>query len=280
MTRRIKLPQIQNVGPGNRATINIPLGLTYNKIYIECTGNLDRTFMSNLVFKINTAEKQRWKTALQMQAYNSYRGGASDSKFVTFNFIEKDAKEEASMFIGAYALTAGAGVQSASIEFDLGAYTASALTSIRAYAEVDVPSDNRLIVRTRYQQKTLAGAVEEQIVLPSGLNGEQVKRILIYGTLASIDFARIRRDGADEFESLTVLQNEFSQKEYAKVPQAGCMIIDFQEHNLAGHTLNTAMVKGADGKAYPIQNLDFRLQTNAAGTFDIYVESLVLNDRP
>jgi hypothetical protein len=280
MTRRVKLPQIQNVGPNQRCTIRLPLGRTYNKIILECQGNLNRSFISNIVLKQNTGEKQRWKTAAHLQAYNAYRLGASDVNFLSLNFVEKDAKDEAAMTLGTYAITQEANVQDAILEFDLGAYTASGATLIRAIAEVDVPSANRLIVRNRYLQKTLAGAVEEQVIIPSGQNGEQLKRILIFGTLALIDAVRIRRDDSDEFESLTVLQNEFNQKEYGKVPQAGLMVIDFLEHNLQGHMLNTAMVRGADGKLNPVQNLDIRMLVNAAGTFDIYTESLVLNDRP
>jgi hypothetical protein len=174
---------------------------------------------------------------------------------------------------------AEAGVQDAVLEFDLGNYVVSAGSTITAIAEVDVPSANRLITRTRYQQKTLAGATEESIIIPSGQNGEQLKRIFIYGTLSLIDSLRVRRDDSDEFESLTVAQNEYIQKEYRKVPQAGLMVIDFVVNNLQSDMLNTAQIMGPGGKAVLVQNLDIRLSTNGAGTFDIYTESVTLNDR-
>lgn len=281
MTRRIKLPQLQNVGPLQRASLRLPLGRTYNKIFFEFGGNINRALVSNLVIKYNAgAEKQRWKTSAHLQAYNAYRGGAADNAFLNLNFVENKGKDESAMTLGTYAMTGEAGVQDAVIEFDLATYVVTAGSWIRAWAEVDVPSSNKLITRTRYQQKTLAGAVEEQLIIPSGMNGEQLKRVLIFGTLALIDAVRIRRDDSDEFESLTVLQNEFAQKDYGKVPQAGLMVIDFLEHDLQGHMLNTAMIKGPDGKVTPVQNLDIRMLVNAAGTFDIYTESLTTNDRP
>ena len=281
MTRRIKLPQLQNVGPLQRASLRLPLGRTYNKIFFEFGGNINRSLVTNLVIKYNAgAEKQRWKSSTHLQAYNAYRGGAADAAYLNLNFVEKNGKDESAMTLGTYAMTGEAGVQDAVIEFDLATYTVTAGSWIRAWAEVDVPSSNRLITRTRYQQKTLAGAVEEQIIIPSGMNGEQLKRVLIFGTLSLIDAVRIRRDDSDEFESLTVAQNEFAQKDYGKVPQSGLMVIDFLEHDLQGHMLNTAMIKGPDGKATPVQNLDIRMLVNAAGTFDIYTESLTTNDRP
>lgn len=278
--RVVKLPQIQNVGTGQRATLRLPLGRTYNRIMLFCAGNITRALISNIVLKVNSGEKQRWKTSAQLQSRNSYLVGASDAAILELDFVERFGKDEAAMTLGSYALTEEAGVQDAVLEFDLGVYAALAANGVTAYAEVDVPSKNRLITRSRYQQKTLAGAVEEAIIIPSGMNGEQLKRLHIFGTLALIDAVRIRRDDSDEWESLSVAQTEYYQKTYGKVPQAGHLVIDFIPHNLQGHMLNTAMIMGPDGKAKPVQNLDIRMTVNAAGTFDIYTESLTLNDRP
>jgi hypothetical protein len=280
MTRKVQLNQIQNVGPNARATIRLPLGVTYNRIGIFTAGNITASLLANIVLKVNGAERMRWKTQAQMQARNSYNLGASDANVLEFDFTERNAKDEAAMTLGAYAATAQAGVQDMTLEFDIGDYVVTADSVIKAIAEVDVPSANRLIVRNRFFQKTLAGAVEEQIILPYGMNGEQLKRIYVFGTLASIDSVRVRREGADEYEALTQIPNEFFQKSYAKVPQAGLFVVDFTEHNLQGHMLNTAMIMGAGGKPQPVENLDIRLKTNAPGTFDIYTESITTNDRP
>lgn len=280
MTRKVQLMQIQNIGPNQRATVRLPLGVTYNKIALFTAGNITAALLTNIVLKVNGSERLRWKTQAHMQARNSYTASASDANVLEFDFIERSSKDEAAQTLGAYAATSQAGVQDMTIEFDIGTYVVTAASVITGIAEIDVPSANRLIVRNRYFQKVLAGAVEEQIILPYGLNGEQLKRIYIFGTLASIESVRVRREGADEFEALKQPQNEFFQKTYGKVPQAGLFVVDFMEHNLAGHLLNTAMIIGADGKPVPIQNLDIRLKTTAAGTFDVYTESITTSDRP
>ena len=280
MTRKIKLPLIQNVGPNQRVTVRLPLGLTYNKIGLFTAGNITASLISNIVLKLNGSERIRWNTQAQIQARNSYNGGASDANVLELDFIERNGKDEAAMTIGAYAATAEAGVQDLVLEFDLGNYVASAASVITGVAEVDVPSRNRLIVRNRYFQRVFSGATEEQIVLPQGMNGEQIKRIYVYGTLANINFVRVRREGGDEFEALSQAQNEFFQRTYGKTPQAGLYVVDFTEHNLMGHMLNTSSIIGPDGKPVTIQNLDVRLSVNAAGTFHIYTESITTNDRP
>jgi hypothetical protein len=280
MTRKVQIVNVQNVGPLQRVTARLPLGVTYNKIAIFTAGNITAALISNIVLKVNGSERQRWKTQAQLQARNSYNRNASDANVLELDFMEARAKDEAAMTLGTYALTNEAGVQDATLEFDLATYTNSAASKIAIFAEVDVPSANRLIVRNRYFQKVLSGAVEEQIIIPSGMIGEQLKRLYVFGTLASINFVRIRREGADEFEALTVAQNEFFQKTYQKVPQAGLMVVDFTEHDLMGHMLNTARIMGPNGQPVTVQNLDIRLNTSAGGTFDIYTESITTNDRP
>lgn len=280
MTRLVRLPAPKNVGPNQRAYVELPLGRVYNRVVLFTEGNINKGLLSNIVMKVNTGEKQRWKTSAQLQSRNSYNLGASDAAILELDFVERNAKDEAAMTLGTYALTQEAGVQDALVEFDIGAYVVTAGSKIVAYAEIDVPSKNRLICRTRYQQKVLGGAVEEPLVVPFGMNGEQLKRIHIFGTLALIDYVRIRRDESDEFQELSVAQNEFFQKTYGKVPQAGHMVIDFIPHNLQGHMLNTAMLVGSDGKPKAVQNMEAILKVNGAGSFDVYIESLTLNDRP
>jgi hypothetical protein len=280
VTRKIKLPLIQNVGPNQRVTVRLPLGVTYNKIVFFTAGNINASLISNLVLKLNGSERKRWNTQAQLQARNSYNRGASDANALELDFLEREAKDEAAMTIGAYAATNEAGVQDLVVEFDLGNYVVTAGSTITAVAEVDVPSKNRLIVRNRYFQRVFTGATEEQIILPQGMNGELIKRIYVFGTLANIDHVRVRREGADEFEEITQAQNEFFQKTYGKVPQAGLYVVDFTEHDLMGHMLNTSSIVGADGKPVTIQNLDVRLKVNGAGTFNIYTESITTNDRP
>ena len=280
MTRKIKLPLIQNVGPNQRVTVRLPLGVTYNKLVFFTAGNITASLISNIVLKVNGSERIRWNTQVQLQARNSYSGSASDANALELDFVHRQGKDEAAMTLGAYAATAEAGVQDMTVEFDLGNYTVTAASVITGVAEVDVPSKNRLIVRNRYFQRVFSGATEEQIILPMGANGEQLKRIYIFGTLANITGVRVRREGADEFEQLTQAQNEFFQRTYGKTPQAGLFVVDFTEHDLMGHMLNTANIIGPDGKAQPIQNLDVRLAVSAAGTYNIYTESITTNDRP
>jgi hypothetical protein len=279
MSRRIRMPLVQNINPNGRATVRLPLGFTYNRLFIFTRGNILTTMLSNIVLKLNGSERIRWLTQAQLLARNLFHAGQTSTTALTLDFLNRQAKSLEAQTLGTYAATQEAGVQDLTLEFDIGTYTISGASTIEIWADVDPPSANRLILRNRYFQKVLAGAVEEQIIVPYGQNGEQLQRIYIFGTLANIDFVRIRREGSDEYEDVRVTDAEYIQRDYGKQPQAGLLCVDFIENNIVSDALNTAILIKGDGKATPVQNLDIRLRTNAGGTFNIYTEAITNNDR-
>jgi len=277
MSRQIRLPQLQNVGPNQRVSLSFPLGVVYEKVYLLLGTNILTTLISNIVLRINNKEFQRWATAADMitglQAYKgNYTGSTS---FLVLDFTERLAREEVGMKFGTVAACDQAGVQAFTLEFDLGNYTAVAASTITAYADVDVPSANRIIQRVQYSQKVMAAAAQEQIYVPFGANGYQLKRLIIkHAQLSSV---RVRRDGVDMFEDLPVALANQRLQDMGRTPQAGYHVIDFVADSLQAGALNTAMIVGADGKPIPVSNLDIRVTTAAADTLTIYAESYSSN---
>jgi Viral coat protein P2 N-terminal domain len=272
--RFIRLPQLQNVGPGNRVTLRLPLGQVYEKIYLALAGNITSSLISNIVLRLNNKEFIRWATMADMNAFNGYRGNQTNSAYVVFDFTERLAKEEIGMKLGTIAATQEAGVQDFTIEFDLGTYTNSAASTITGYADVDNPSANSIIQRVQYSQKTIAAAAEEQVYVPFGQQGQQVKRLIIKHT--NLESVRIRRDGVDVYESIPVAMANIRQQDFGRTPQSGYHVIDLMPDSLQSNALNTAQVLGPDGPKL-VTNLDVRVKTTAADTLTIYTESYSLN---
>lgn len=274
--RTIRLPQVQNVGPNQRASLRLPLGVVYEKLYFRMGGNIVAAQISNIVLKLNTKEFQRWATSGDMNALNGYKGNIVNTNFIVMDFTERLAKEEVGMKMGAIAACQEAGVQEFTLEFDLGNYAANVANSIEVWADVDVPSANSIVQRVQYGQKTIAAAAEEQIYVPFGAQGFQLKRLIIkHQNLASI---RVRRDGVEVYENLPVALANVRQQDFGRVPQAGYHILDFLPDSLQSNALNTAGIKTANG-AQLVQNLDIRVTTTAADTLTIYTESYDLNGR-
>lgn len=274
--RCVRLPTIQNVNPNTRATLRFPLGVTYEKLTFSLGTNITQALISNIVFKINNKEFQRWNTWADYQAWLNYRGQTAQSGFLIFDFTERLARDEVAMKLGTIAATAEAGVQDFTMEFDLGTYTQVAASRIEGWADVEAPSANPIIQRVQVQQRAISAATEEQLYVPFGLNGYQLKRMLMrHVNLSSV---RVRRDGVDIFEDLPIALNNARQIDFGRVPQAGFHVVDFMPDALQSNAFNTAQVL-IGGKGVPVENLDIRARTTAADTLTVYSESYSLNSQ-
>lgn len=281
--RCIRMPQIQNLVPSARASISFPLGVTYEKLYLYLgTTGLTKALMTNLVLKINNKEFQRWASAADLDILNTYKGNQINASYLVFDFTERLARQEVGMKLGTVAACQEAGVQSFTLEFDIGAFTVTGGTAPFMFADVEAPSSNRVIQRVQYQQKTLAAAVQDIFYIPFGAQGYQVKRLVMkHSNLTSV---KIRRDGVDVYEDLPVALANFREQDFGRVPVAGAQVVDFMPDTLNSNALNTAFVQtGFDAKGQPqttpVQNLDARITTSAADTVTIYTESFSLNSQ-
>lgn len=275
--RFIKLPQLQNVGPNQKVSLPLNLGMTYEKLYFKLGTNITLSLITNIVLKINNKEFMRWDSALDLVALNAYKGNQTAAGYLTIDFTERLAREEVGMKMGTIAATQEAGVQSFTLEFNLGNYTNTVTSTIDAWADVEAPSANKIIQRVQSMQKVIAGAAQEQVIIPFGQNGYQVKRIIIkHANLSSV---KVRRDGVDIYEEIPVAVANQRQIDFGRVPQAGYQVIDFMPDSLQSNALNTAFIQVSTTQAVPVQNLDVRMTTSAADTLTIYTESYSLNSQ-
>lgn len=274
--RTIRLPQLQNVGPNQRVSLRLPLGQTYQKIILQLGTNILTTLITNIVLRINNKEFQRWATAADMiTGLQAYKGNLVNTSFLVLDFTERLARDEIGLSLGTVAATQEAGVQDFTLEFDLGNYTVVAASTITGWADVDVPSANRILQRVQYAQKVIGAAAQEQIFVPFGANGYLLKRLILkHANLSSI---RIRRDGVDQFEDLPVAIGNQRNSDYGRTPQAGYFVLDLMPDTLQSNALSTGKVIDAKGQEALVQNLDIRLTTSAADTITYYTESYSSN---
>lgn len=276
--RNVRLPQLQGVAPNSKASVQLPLGVTYEKLYFFLGTNILTSLITNIVLRINNKEFIRWATAADLiSGLHLFKGGFNDTGTLILDFTELNAREEVAQKLGTIAATLEAGVQSVSLEFDLGNYTAVAASTITGYADVEAPSANSIIQRVQYSQKIFAAAGQDQIYVPYGRNGYQLKRLILkHAQLSSV---RVRRDGVDVYEDLPVAMANKRLQDFKRTPQAGYHVIDFMPDVLQSNALNTAFIQGGNGQAVEVSNLDIRLTVAAADTVTIYTESYSLNSQ-
>lgn len=275
--RFIKLPQFQNVGPNQRVSLPLNLGVTYEKLYVKLGTNITPALITNIVLKINNKEFMRWDSALDMIALNGYKGNQTAAGYLTFDFTERLAREEVGMKLGTIAATQEAGVQSLTLEFNVGNYVVTPTSTIDGWADVEAPSGNKIIQRIQSMQKVIGAAAQEQVIIPFGQNGYQVKRLIIKH--ANLESVKVRRDGVDIYEEIPIALANQRQIDFNRVPQAGYHVVDFMPDSLQSNALNTAFIALSTREAVPVQNLDIRVKTTAADTLTIYTESYSLNSQ-
>jgi hypothetical protein len=275
--RCIKLPNVQNLVPSARASISFPLGACYQKLYFSLgTTGLTKAFITNIVLKINNKEFQRWNSAADLDVMNTYKGNAINASYLVVDFTERLARTEAGLSLGAVAACQEAGVQSFTMEFDVGAFTVTGGTAPIMYADVDAPSANRILTRVQMQQKALSAAVQDMVYVPFGPQGFQIKRQIVkHVNLASW---RVRRDGVEIYEDLPVALANFREQDFGRVPVAGYHVVDFMPDTLNSNALNSAYTTVGQN-AVPVQNLDCRVTTSLADTLTIYTEGFALNSQ-
>lgn len=275
--RVIKLPQFQNVGPNQRVSVPLSLGVTYEKLYIKLGTNITPALITNIVMKINNKEFMRWDRAADLIALNAYKGNQTNAGYITIDFTERLARDEVAMKLGTIAATQQAGVQSITLEFDLGNYVVAVGSTVEGWADIEAPSANKIIQRVQTQQKVIGGAATEQIIIPYGQNGFQVKRLIVRH--ANVTSIKVRRDGVDIYEDLPVALAHQRQVDFGRTPQAGYHILDFMPDALQSNALNTAFIQVTPDKAVAVENLDIRVTTSAADVLTIFTESYALNSQ-
>lgn len=277
MSRRLRLPQLQNVNPNQRVSLRLPLGVTYQKLYFQLGTNILTSLITNIVLRINNKEFQRWSTMADLvSGLNAYKGNlTSSTAFFVLDFTERQARDEIGLSLGTVAATNEAGVQELTLEFDLGAYVQVAASTITGFADVDVPSANRILQRVQYAQKVIAAAASEQIFVPFGANGFLLKRIVFKHT--NVTSVRVRRDGTDIYEDLPVAFANQVNSDFARVPQGGYFVLDFMNDTLQSNAFSTGQLIDNKGNSSLVQNLDIRLTTSAADTVTYYTEAYSSN---
>lgn len=262
MSFKIRLPNLQNVAPGNTATLKLPVSgkaPTVDQIVLELTNGLTPAHIESIRGKINGSLFYEEGSGTILNARDSYRGVFQAAGFLTIDFTEPKARNGAvEQLLSSIPLSR---VQDLQFELQIAA-AAPAAGRISAEMNCRPPTANEWILKKKYTTESFAGAGEQIIYLPTGNAGGKIKRIWIHentaGTITSLDL-RIGNNSA--FET-TRTRLEHMQRRFELVPQAGVVVLDaIEDGNLSG-ILDTK----ANGE------VQLRLTSSAANTYRVWYE--------
>ncbi len=262
MSFKQRLTNLQNVAPGNTATLKVPTGAnapTLDKIIIELSGTMDVADIESIRGKANGKLFYDEISGTVVNARRAYKGLFTSASFLVLDFTEPNARNGAvEQMVGTIPLSQ---LQDLSFEFKIAA-GAPALGRMEAEMHYRQPTRNPFIGKLLNTTASFAASGEQIIYLPTGGAGGKLKRVWIHeNTPATLTAIEMRVGNTTAWETNRA-RLEQSQKENDLTPQAGIVVLDFiEDGNLSG-IIDT----GASA------NVELRIESSAANTYQVFYE--------
>lgn len=262
MTFKLRATNLQNVAPGNTATLKLPVGKnapTLDRIQLELTGGMLPAHIESIRGKANGRIFFDETTGTILNKRDDYRGVFTAPGFLTIDFTEPNARNGAvEQLLASVPMSQ---LQDLSFEIKIAA-AAPALGRIDAQIHVRQPTANPFILKLLNTTITHGASGEQIAYLPTGGAGGKLKRIFIHEqTPGTVTDLQIRVGNVIAYET-TRVKLEMEQKRNKLVPQAGVVCLDFiEDGNLSG-----VMDTGSAA------NVELRLQSSAANTYQVFYQ--------
>ncbi|HEX7890299.1 MAG TPA: major capsid protein P2 [Ramlibacter sp.] len=274
MQKQIALDPFQNVVAAGVAIcdLNKLLGTVVEKMTFTLGGTFTKAMITKIEIKANG--KVIFETdGSKLDASNLYNGGAADATILKLDFMDRKAVTVNARQAGALDLSPASKITALRLEVTIAGATAPTLTGL---ADVSAPTDDaseqaiRFLTVRRHRATVVIGAAG-QFALPiphldPAGGGSNYRRIHIYS--ANLTALKTVREGVTEHE-LTKLQNEASQKDNSKTPQANLVVFDpVQDGQLQGRTWDTRPGSG-------VRSAQFYATFSAGETITVETEELL-----
>lgn len=248
------------------------LGTVLEKITLTLGGTFTKAMITKIELKANG--KVIYETdGSKLDASNLYNGFTADATILKIDFMDRKANTVNARQAGSIDLSAGSGIASLRLEITIAGATNPTLVG---FADVSPPTNDpaeagiRGLILRRHRATFVVGAagmfaLPVPHLDPAG-GGSNYRRINIFS--ANMTALKTVREGVTEHE-LTKLQNEASQKDNFRVPQANLFVFDpVQDGQLAGRTWDTRPVAG-------VRSAQFYATFSAGETITIETEELL-----
>ncbi|MFK5948521.1 MAG: major capsid protein P2 [Methylococcales bacterium] len=259
MRKLVKLQSIQNVSAGSKATLSLPVGLTYQSIKLLLT-NVTLAQIKNIEVIINGKTIQTFIDGLEIDAMNKYESlAASANGFLTLYFARPSMHSLRDQRITAIGTQ---DVATFSLSFDLDAAVVSPI--VEAWATQTDPEPLGLIRKIKRFPLNMGAGLNEIDNLPRG--GARIQRIHL--KKADIELVTVEIDSVKVFDQTNAVITD-TQAEYGLTKQSGYTHLDWTQDGDLSQALATV---------YPnrksIQDFRVMATVTAAGNMVAIVEYL------
>jgi hypothetical protein len=247
---------LQNVGAGKTAVLKLSYNATFDQVFLTLGGGLTKADIGRIEGKANGVTFFVDDGAL-IGLRDAYQGVYVDPNVITIDFTDPNTRGgAAAQYLASVPRNL---LNSLTFEIEVKA-TANAASTIFAEAAYRAPTSNPFILRRKDFNVPLAITGENDIMLPSAVNGGLIKRIWLHHT-GHVTKAELRADGTPKIRASVGAITHY-EKRARLVPQANILVLDFiADGNLMG-MFNTTAYK----------ECLLRLTTDAPDTVKAYID--------
>lgn len=250
MNKQIPLDGFQNVVGSGVATcdLNKFLGSVIEKITLTLGGTFTKSMIIYAAIRANG--KIIWESdGTKLDTSNQYFTQNGDVTILKIDFMDRLALTSNAKQSGTIDLSAESGITQVRLEVTISGATSPTL---KGFADLMPPDASeaekgiRFLMARRHRATQVIGAAGQFVLqvphIDPASGGSNYRRIYFYS--ANMTALKGVREGINEFE-ITKLENEASQKDNKRVPQANLFVFDpVQDGFMAGRTWDTRPAVG------------------------------------
>lgn len=258
-----RMPSLSNVTAGGTATLNMPIGRTYEKLVLAYSG-VTRAQMKDIKLVIDGKPVVEYKDADQLAALNAYYGRHDAAGFITLWFVrpEMSALEQRRVTgLGTGDAQGNGRIQTLQLEVEIdGAATAPVITASALQSDPRALGMINKVKRFTYSSAT-AGTFEIDNI-PKGPRLMAVHFIKTADDVSRVEVEQNSRKIVEGDKGLL----QYLQNESGRTPQAGILAVDWTQEGDIYQSIVTDPQR--------IQDQRFRLTLDTSGQVEVLVEYL------
>lgn len=249
------LTQIEGVAAGSTVTVKLPLGRTYNQIFLKHT-NITPAQITDIKIKVNGKVIQDYRSGTEYNLIQSFNGSPVLADHLSFDFERPGLFSQQNRRVTAIGTGGESPVTIFQITFKIDAAVVS--PAVEGWARTTAGGPLGLVGITRQYNYTVGGAGQTEVSdLP---RHALIEKLVIDTSDVTVTNIKIKMDSVDLFDGPPDLFDHIS--DYGvRVPQTNTIIID------------TASDGFGDGMLNAVGSFDFRivLTTSDGGSLPVTV---------
>lgn len=256
----IKNLPFTNVVASGVATVSLPVGMSYNRIFLQLGGTFTKAMITDIKVRLN-GKVIFQNTGSRLDLVNNYRKRGVSANFLVVDFVEPGAKDMAEQYIGN--LNTAQGVSSLTMEVTIAGATSPTLDS---WAEVGPPAPLGVVAKQILFTTSFGGSGKFPFKLIDVANRGAIVKRVHFAHGGNVTALEVKKNGIVIHDNVTTAVNTFYQLDYNKTAQSNLYTYDpCVDDNYTNAIKTQDMV-----------SLEFNLTTSAADTVTAVVEVLDL----